>query len=131
MDFSQRGVEAKKRSDLAAHKGGGRMMTQQHFTEEVDINTIVRRFGLTGAFPGNVAAGVYGDFSGISDYDSALQTISAVQDRFMQLPADLREQFNNDPGRLVRFASEHSEEELERMFAPPPPSGSSENPPPA
>lgn len=107
-------------SDLASTPGGGVSMTQQHFTEEVDINTIVRRFGLTGVFPGNVTAGVYGDFTGISDYESAVETIERTRERFMLLPAELREKFSNDPGKLVEFAATNSLEDLEALSAPRP-----------
>lgn len=117
--FRKREKEARTRSDATASAGGGPELTQQQFTDEVDINTIVQRFGLTGTLPRSVTEGVYGDFSGISDYDSALQTIMRTQDRFLQLPAELRERFNNDPAELVRFASERSESELEAVFGVP------------
>lgn len=110
----------RKVSDATAVAGGGQMMTQQHFTEEVDINVIVRRFGLTGVFPGNVTAGVYGDFTGISDYESAVRTIDRTRERFMLLPAELREKFANDPAKLVEFAATNSVEDLEALTAPRP-----------
>jgi len=117
------GDEIEARDDLYALNsmlnvtpGGGPVITQQHFADEVDIKTIVARFGLTGVLPQRVAEGVYGDFSGISDYESAVATIARTQERFMTLPAELREKFENDPGELVRFAASHSEAELADFF---------------
>jgi len=109
----------KAHSEACQSPGGGVMMTQQHFVDEVDINTIVRRFGLQGGLPADIAGGVYGDFTGITDYDSAVEKIAFTRNRFMALPAELRERFDNDPGRLVSFVAEHSEAELEAIFKPP------------
>lgn len=80
-------------------------MTQQQFAEEADINTIVRRFGLTGELPENVRTPQYGDFTGISDYKDAMNAVRAADEAFMELPADLRYKFANDPQRLLEFVS--------------------------
>lgn len=77
--------------------------TQQSFKEECDINTIVRRFGLTGQLPDNVRVPQYGDFTGVTDYQSALNAVMQADAQFMELPAKLREQFNNDPQELLAF----------------------------
>jgi len=63
----------------------------------------VDRFTRTGQLPENVAKPYYGDFTGISDYHSALNQITAAQQGFMQLPAELRSRFDNDPGKLLEF----------------------------
>lgn len=119
MGASLHSYDHKAVSDAARTPGGGVMMTQQHFAEEADIETIVRRFGLTGQFPSSVTAGVYGDFTGITDYESAEETIRRTHERFMLLPAELREKFGNDPGRLVEFAAANSLEDLEALTRPP------------
>lgn len=80
--------------------------TQQQFAEEVDINTIVRRFGLTGQLPNNLRVPMVGDFSEVGDYQSCLNLLLEADDAFMQLPADVREQFGNDAGRFVDYASD-------------------------
>lgn len=96
---------------------GTETLVQQHFREEVDINVIVRRFGLTGQLPKFSAAGMYGDFSGISDFDTAVERVERTRGAFMALPAEVRDRFRNDPGELVRFASSASEEEFARATA--------------
>lgn len=79
---------------------------QQQFKDECDINTIVRRFGLTGELPENVRMPVEGDFTAVTDYQTALNLIIAADEGFMQLPAEVRAEFNNDPAKLVSFCSD-------------------------
>ena len=90
--------------------------TQQSFTEECDINTIVRRFNLTGTLPVAARAPTYGDFSEVMDYQTALNAIIAAEDSFMTLPAEIRKKFNNDAGAFVDFCSDEANRaELEKM----------------
>jgi phage internal scaffolding protein len=81
-------------------------LAQQHARDETDINTIVRRFGLTGELPSNVRVPQYGDFTHTTDYHTAMNAVLAANEAFMQLPADVRTRFNNDPGALVDFVSD-------------------------
>lgn len=71
---------------------------------EADINTLVRRFGLSVdvPLPAETLAH-YGDYSGLVDYHSAKQMLIDAQDAFEDLPAHLRGRFNNDPGQLLDF----------------------------
>ncbi|AXH77600.1 MAG: internal scaffolding protein [Microviridae sp.] len=78
-------------------------LTQQQFKEESDINTIVKRFGLTGELPVNERMPISGDFTGVTDFQSALNAVTQAQQAFNDLPAELRYRFNNDPGRLLSF----------------------------
>lgn len=88
-------------------------MTQQHFKEECDINTIVERFGLTGQLPENLVVPEYGDYSeAVTDYHSAANMILEAENAFMQLPAKVREEFGNDPQRLLEFV--HDEKNATR-----------------
>lgn len=77
--------------------------TQQHFAEECDINTIVRRFGLTGQLPTDVRQPVYGDYTGITDFQGAMQAVALARESFEQMPADVRARFQNDPAQFVEF----------------------------
>ena len=78
-------------------------LTQQHFKDECDINNILRQFNVTGLLPENTLSPRYGDFTGISDYHSALNQVIAAEDEFMRLPANIRARFNNDPAQLIDF----------------------------
>ena len=79
--------------------------TQQHFQEEVDINTIVRRFGLTGELPENVPMVLQGDFTNVVDFQSAMDMVVAAREAFMEQPAEVRARFDNDPQKFLDFTS--------------------------
>jgi len=78
-------------------------LAQQHYKDETDINTILRQFNITGQLPTSTLSPQYGDFTGISDYQSALNAVIAAEDGFMTLPAQLRATFGNDPEQLIAF----------------------------
>jgi phage internal scaffolding protein len=78
-------------------------LAQQHFRDECDINNILRQFNVTGLLPETPLSPRYGDFTGIKDYQSALNAVMAAEEGFMALPAELRAQFNNDPELLINF----------------------------
>lgn len=77
--------------------------TQQQFKDEVDINTIVHRFGLTGELPENVRVPQSGDFTNVTDYQTAMNLVVQAREAFMELPAEVRYRFHNDPQELQRF----------------------------
>lgn len=79
----------------------------QDAAEEADINTIVRRFGLTGELPDNVRAPVYADFAEVLDYHSAMIAVRQAEESFMAMPAETRARFDNDPGKFVDFCSDY------------------------
>lgn len=88
----------------------------QSSRDEADINTIVRRFGLTGQLPQDVVAPVYGDFTGIGDFQSALNAVLAAEAAFGKMPADVRSRFRNDAGLFVDFCSdERNREEATKL----------------
>lgn len=80
-------------------------LAQQNFKDEVDINYLLERFKVTGQLPQGVRLPSYGDFSGVSDYRSAMTAVLAAQDAFMRLPAELRSRFGNDPQAFLDFCS--------------------------
>ncbi|QXP07887.1 MAG: internal scaffolding protein [Arizlama microvirus] len=83
-------------------------LAQQHFAEECDINNILRQFNITGLLPEAPLSPRYGDFSGITDYHTALNAVIAAEDGFMALPADLRARFQNDPENLINFLDDEA-----------------------
>jgi phage internal scaffolding protein len=78
-------------------------LTQQHFKDETDINNILRQFNITGLLPENALSPRYGDFTGINDYQSALNAVMAAESEFEALPAQIRARFNNNPEELINF----------------------------
>jgi len=91
-------------------------LAQQHFKDECDINNILRQFNITGLLPESPLSPRYGDFTGIGDYQSALNAVIAAEDGFMALPADIRSRFMNDPAMLIDFlADESNRAEAEKL----------------
>ena len=84
----------------------GESLTQQHFLEECDIKTIIKKHDRTGLIQ-HVAQGVaeYGDYSEVHEYREALDLINAADESFAGLPADVRKAFNNDAGEFFEFAT--------------------------
>jgi phage internal scaffolding protein len=97
-----------KNSDLAKFVFTSPSRTKQSFRDECDINNILRQFNVTGQLPVGSVQPQYGDFSGITDYQSALNAVMAAQDSFLQLPAKVRAKFDNDPALFVEFASDEA-----------------------
>lgn len=96
---------------------------KQEFLEESDINTIVKRFGLTGQLPEGVRMPTYGDFTGLTDMHGAVDAIRLAQESFMTLPADIRARFDHNAARFVDFcsnASNRAEAESLGLVAPTP-----------
>jgi len=91
-------------------------LAQQNFKDESDINYIVRQFGLTGELPAQAISPQYGDFTGVLDYHSAVNAVLAAQDEFMELPAQMRARFDNDPAKLIDFLeNEENREEAIKL----------------
>lgn len=74
--------------------------------EDADINTIVRRFGLTGQLPSNLKPPAIEDFTEVFDFQSAMNAVRQGQETFAELPADVRYRFGNDPQRFLQFCTE-------------------------
>ena len=75
----------------------------QSAEEESNINTIVRRFGISGELPNQVAMPQSGDFTNIPDFHTVMNLVRQAQEEFVRIPADVRARFNNDPGRFMEF----------------------------
>jgi len=94
-------------TDAASNESGlhceDASLAQQHFKDECDINNILRQFNITGILPEHALSPRYGDFTGVTDYHSALNQVIAAEDEFMSLPAETRARFDNDPALLIEF----------------------------
>lgn len=83
-------------------------LTHQSMAEECDINTIIRRFGLSGELPVNQRMPTYGDFTQVTDFHTAMNAITEAREAFMAMPAEVRARFHNDPGEFVDFCSDET-----------------------
>lgn len=95
---------------------GDQLITIQSEREEADINTLVRRFGLTGQLPVNNPAPQLDMFVDIMDYRDAQNAILEANRSFMAMPPDVRARFQNDAGAFVDFCSDPANlEEMRKL----------------
>lgn len=78
--------------------------TQQHFTDECNINILVDRWIKAGEAPFPPANQQYADFTNVSDFLTAQIQIKTAEAAFMALPTKVRSRFDNDPAELLAFA---------------------------
>jgi len=105
-------------------------LAQQQFKDECDINNILRQFNITGQLPDTPLSPRYGDFSGISDYKTALDRVISADEEFMNLPANLRARFDNDAANLIEFLNnDQNRLEAEKLGLVEPKKDLSETPP--
>lgn len=80
----------------------------QSAAEDCDINTIVRRFGLTGELPNDIKMPQSGDYSGVGDFQSAMNIVRQAEEQFLRVPAEIRARFDHDPQRFSQFFEDPS-----------------------
>lgn len=82
-------------------------LTVQSEARDCDINEIMKRYEKTGLLPHlNRFEGVYGDVGPSVDYHEAMNIVVKAQEMFMELPAQLRARFGNDPGEFMKFVQD-------------------------
>lgn len=101
---------AKRQRRFAKVFGEPKHVTQQQFKRECDVNEIVKRAqrGIAPAFLNNREAR-YGDFSNVPSLAEAHSLVAAARDAFMELPAALRRELDNDPRNLSQLTQEQAE----------------------
>lgn len=107
--------------DFKTEENFGTINTDDSLTEEAhagdtNINVIMKRYGASGQLPTVVGTPLYGDFSEVSDFDSALRMIQEAKAAFAEIPADIRKEFDNDPGRFIAFCQDPSNNEKLKEF---------------
>lgn len=119
MKFQSAYSEPVRESDLVCLDPS---LAQQSFKDDADINVLLERFKVTGMMPQGVIMPTYGDFTGISDYRTAVDAIKKASDAFMELPANIRSRFDNDPQRFLEFChDDKNRDEAVRLGLVPPP----------
>jgi len=87
----------------------GPSKTDSSFAKDTDINNIMYKYRAIGVtynkLPGP-GKGVYGDFTKIKDYKSAMESVIQTQNQFMALPSHIRNRFQNDPVQLIKFVED-------------------------
>ncbi|WNK13521.1 MAG: internal scaffolding protein [Microvirus sp.] len=82
-------------------------LVKQEFADDCDINKIIARCVKSNLpLPSASAAPLFADVSEIGSYDDCVRRVAAAKDAFMDLPADLRSRFDNEPSTLISFLAD-------------------------
>jgi phage internal scaffolding protein len=81
-------------------------LTEQSHGPKCNINAIMARARRTQTVPVYHRQATFGDFTGVEDYQTALNKVIEAERDFMKLPAEIRKEFNNDPAKLIEFMSD-------------------------
>jgi len=87
-------------------------MTKQSFRDACDINKILPAAIKTGLLTHvNAAQGSVRDLSEAVDYKTGLDLINKAQEAFMELPAPVRREYDNDPGKLLEAVDDPDQQD--------------------
>ncbi|AXL15607.1 internal scaffolding protein [Microviridae sp.] len=78
-------------------------ITEQHHTDQCDINKILAQFMETGIMPGTKANPQYGDVSEV-DFQEMQNTLATAKTLFEELPEQVKDHFNNEMHTFLNFA---------------------------
>lgn len=80
-------------------------VTQQHFKDETMIDNILQKYAETGFLtdPFTPKRPIqFGDFSGVTDFQTAQNAIARATEYFESLPSRVRASFNNSPSDFLQ-----------------------------
>lgn len=86
---------------------GEKSLAHQSFKDECDINMLMKKYGNERLIPHvQRHQGQYGDFTAVVDYQTAQHVVAQAEEMFLTLPSKIREEFDNDPGAFLDFATD-------------------------
>lgn len=102
---------------------GGPSRTRQEFAEECDVNVLMKRYERTGVLPqfGAERKAMYLDLASVPTFHEAMDVLVQAEYAFGRLPAAVRKEFDNDPGKFVAFAEDRKNLEQMRKWGLAPP----------
>lgn len=106
IDWLQPGLNhdpEKQSLETATDLTGVEPVVVQSFGPGTEIDNIVKRFYATGEMPRARKVAEYGDFDDAMDLQSMLEQIKVGERAFSQIPANIRGEFNNDPGEFLQW----------------------------
>lgn len=117
-------------SEACATQNDEPSLTQQSDANDCDINVIMARYQQTGQVPQIVQQAIYGDFTTVTDFRSALDMVRNAQEKFAELPAKIRAKFNNNPAEFMDFVHDpnNADAMVEMGLAEPPPKPQNQTP---
>lgn len=83
-------------------------LTVQSDAAAADINKIIARMEKSGMVTASTRSPYFGDVSEFGDLQDSLIKVQEANRRFMELPANIRERFANDPVKLVSFLEDEA-----------------------
>lgn len=103
-------------SDATALRCPEPTKTQQQFKDDADINVLLERFGAGQQIPLAARQPIWGmDFTEDFDFQRAFAAVQAAMEGFDDLPARIKNRFDNDPGKLLTFLN-NPENKAEAVF---------------
>jgi len=91
----------------------GESMTQQQFKDDCDVNIILKRIMRNPSemlrYQNN--QGIFADVSEAPSYQEAMQTVINANNSFMELPAEMRLKFDNNPQKLLDYLADDKNKE--------------------
>lgn len=78
-------------------------LAQQQFKDSSDINVLFAKYLETGEIPQITNTLSYTNFEGPFNFQTAMNAVRAAQEEFAQLPARIKNRFDNDPQKLLDF----------------------------
>lgn len=107
---TQYNLDQKENSDHTGITFLDKSLTQQQFKDMADINVIFGKYLETNEIP-QIEGMAYGDFTGIFDFQTAMNAVRAAEESFQTLPARIKNRFDNNPQKLVEFINDESNRE--------------------
>lgn len=89
--------------------------TKQEFYEDSLISTILAAHTRTGMLPVNQITGKFLDLSTLPTFQESQNQIADVTSAFNAMPAEFREDFDNDPSKFVDWVQEAEPDELAEL----------------
>lgn len=77
-------------------------LTDPQYLADCDINTILKKFQITGQLPSG-RIGVYGDFSDCGTFSDIISRVNKATADFENLPSDVRARFGHDASAFYDF----------------------------
>lgn len=87
------------------HVPEGESCVEQSHKDACDINSMIEK-ARRGVFIPPESAGRYGDFTGVTDFQTAMNQVKAAEATFSFLPSWLRKKFDNDPAKAIDFVND-------------------------
>lgn len=87
-------------------------LTKQSFKKGTGIDQILKQYQTLGVndlglrLHSSVNSMAFGNFDSARDYQTKLNTVIRVNEYFKRLPSGIRDQFQNQPGRMIDFMSD-------------------------